>query len=271
MSDRLSEPTGAVGPGRAPSEPNRGGPVDVPAPNESSCLLGAPDPRKGGRRATMLGGAAAGLEAVLGTGASSPRANMARPGPALRRTRTLSPPDRRGARREQTAPRSGVGPVGPASHSRPGGSPMDVLHDRCAGLDVHKKTVVACVRSVGPDGSVEVPHLRHHDRRPARAGRLARRRGGPPRRHGIHRRLLEADLAPARGPLRADAGQRRPHQAGPRAEDRRQGRRVDRPAAPARPALAQLRAAPAGPRAPRPDPAAGPVDRRQGGGRQSGP
>ena len=31
---------------------------------------------------------------------------------------------------------------------------MDVLHSRCAGLDVHKKTVVACVRSVGPDGVV---------------------------------------------------------------------------------------------------------------------
>ena len=31
---------------------------------------------------------------------------------------------------------------------------MDVLHARCAGLDVHKKTVVACVRSVGPDGQV---------------------------------------------------------------------------------------------------------------------
>ena len=31
---------------------------------------------------------------------------------------------------------------------------MDVLHERCAGLDVHKKTVVACVRSVGADGGV---------------------------------------------------------------------------------------------------------------------
>jgi transposase len=31
---------------------------------------------------------------------------------------------------------------------------LDVLHARCAGLDVHKKTVVACVRSVGPDGQV---------------------------------------------------------------------------------------------------------------------
>jgi transposase len=32
---------------------------------------------------------------------------------------------------------------------------MDILHDRCAGLDLHKKTVVACVRSLGPDGRVE--------------------------------------------------------------------------------------------------------------------
>jgi transposase len=31
---------------------------------------------------------------------------------------------------------------------------MDIIHDRCAGLDVHKKTVVACVRRTGPDGSV---------------------------------------------------------------------------------------------------------------------
>jgi len=31
---------------------------------------------------------------------------------------------------------------------------MDVLHARCAGLDVHKKTVVACVRRVDPAGKV---------------------------------------------------------------------------------------------------------------------
>jgi transposase len=31
---------------------------------------------------------------------------------------------------------------------------MEMLHDCCAGLDVHKKTVVACVRRVGPDGTV---------------------------------------------------------------------------------------------------------------------
>jgi transposase len=29
---------------------------------------------------------------------------------------------------------------------------MDLIYPRCAGLDVHKKTVVACVRHVGPDG-----------------------------------------------------------------------------------------------------------------------
>jgi transposase len=31
---------------------------------------------------------------------------------------------------------------------------MDLLHPCCAGLDVHKKTVVACVRRAGPDGQV---------------------------------------------------------------------------------------------------------------------
>jgi len=31
---------------------------------------------------------------------------------------------------------------------------MNVLHPCCAGLDVHKKTVFACIRKVGPDGAV---------------------------------------------------------------------------------------------------------------------
>jgi transposase len=31
---------------------------------------------------------------------------------------------------------------------------MDMIHVCCAGLDVHKKTVVACIRRVGPDGHV---------------------------------------------------------------------------------------------------------------------
>src|SRR5437763_16116083 len=33
---------------------------------------------------------------------------------------------------------------------------MDSLVERCAGLDVHKDTVVACVRYPGPDGGREV-------------------------------------------------------------------------------------------------------------------
>jgi transposase len=32
---------------------------------------------------------------------------------------------------------------------------MDMIHPRCAGLDVHKKTVVACVRSAATDGRVD--------------------------------------------------------------------------------------------------------------------
>jgi transposase len=32
---------------------------------------------------------------------------------------------------------------------------MDIVHDRCAGLDVHKKTVVACARRINPDGTVD--------------------------------------------------------------------------------------------------------------------
>jgi transposase len=32
---------------------------------------------------------------------------------------------------------------------------MNLLHDCCAGLDVHKKTVVACIRRLGPDGTVQ--------------------------------------------------------------------------------------------------------------------
>jgi transposase len=31
---------------------------------------------------------------------------------------------------------------------------MEILHPCCAGLDVHKRTVVACVRRIGPDGQV---------------------------------------------------------------------------------------------------------------------
>jgi transposase len=36
---------------------------------------------------------------------------------------------------------------------------MDIIYQCCAGLDVHKQTVVACIRRVGPDGAVN-PQVR---------------------------------------------------------------------------------------------------------------
>ena len=36
---------------------------------------------------------------------------------------------------------------------------MDILYPRCAGLDVHKDVVVACVRCVSPPAHQEVRHF----------------------------------------------------------------------------------------------------------------
>src|SRR5215213_10395142 len=36
----------------------------------------------------------------------------------------------------------------------PGGTAMDVMYPCCAGLDVHKDSVYACVRRAGPGGAV---------------------------------------------------------------------------------------------------------------------
>src|SRR2546423_12132994 len=38
-----------------------------------------------------------------------------------------------------------------------GGAVMDIVHTRCCGLDVHKKSVVACVLISQPDGLLERP------------------------------------------------------------------------------------------------------------------
>ncbi len=48
---------------------------------------------------------------------------------------------------------------------------MQVLYGRCAGLDVHKKTVVACVLTSteqGVNGQIEVP-TGGHEKSPPRA------------------------------------------------------------------------------------------------------
>ena len=86
-------------------------------------------------------------------------------------------------------------------------------------------------------------HLRHDHLGSAGAGRLARIPGRRTRRHGSHRRVLEARVARARRPLRAGAGQRRARQERARAQDRRQRRNVAGRPAGARPDPRQLRAA----------------------------
>jgi transposase len=62
---------------------------------------------------------------------------------------------------------------------------MQVIHERCAGLDVHKRTVVACVRCTQANGQVHT-HLWHVDRRFAGPLRLVSRLAGGPGSHGEH-------------------------------------------------------------------------------------
>ena len=107
---------------------------------------------------------------------------------------------------------------------------MQVMYERCAGLDVHKKTVVACV--LIPDGQVgwgqEIPHLWDDDGRFARALRLAAGVWVHACRHREHRRLLEAGVQHPGGHLRGVAGQCPARQGGARAQDGREGRGVAR-------------------------------------------
>jgi hypothetical protein len=108
--------------------------------------------------------------------------------------------------------------------------------------------------------------LRDQRPRAAAAGRPPGVAGRDRRGDGVDRRLLEAGLEPAGGPLRTDAGQRPAREAGPRPQDRREGLPVDRRAAGARAAQAQLRARPPAARAARPDAAAGAAAGRPGAG-----
>ena len=90
---------------------------------------------------------------------------------------------------------------------------MKTWHQRCAGLDVHKVEVVACLRLVSKGGrsSARCAGSRRR-RRIAGACRVA---GGGPvhdRGDGGDRRVLEAGLAHSRRPLRAGAGERGAHQ-----------------------------------------------------------
>src|SRR2546425_10450835 len=84
---------------------------------------------------------------------------------------------------------------------------MAVIYSRCAGLDVHKQTVVACVR-IASDGPPlqEVRTFAYYHLGAAGPGRLARILRRRARRHGGHRRVLEAGVARARRPLPAGGG-----------------------------------------------------------------
>src|SRR6516165_10484642 len=73
---------------------------------------------------------------------------------------------------------------------------MEVTYPRCAGLDVHKETVVACVRIVaGGEVSRLSADVRDDDGEPDRVGRVA----GSERLHacgdGSDRGVLEAGVA----------------------------------------------------------------------------
>src|SRR5262249_36399909 len=112
---------------------------------------------------------------------------------------------------------------------------MEVIHERCAGLDVHKETVVGCVR-VSERGEV-----RHEVRRFATttAGLLEladwlRQAGCTPRGNGSYWGLLEAGVGHPGGGVRADPGQPGTHPERAGAQKRRQRRDLDRRPAGAR-------------------------------------
>jgi hypothetical protein len=69
------------------------------------------------------------------------------PGPDRDAHPNLSPPHPGEHPEQSDEPARSAGGRGP-----PGDAPMDVLNACCAGLDVHKKTVVACALRTGPDG-----------------------------------------------------------------------------------------------------------------------
>lgn len=102
---------------------------------------------------------------------------------------------------------------------------MNVVHERCCGLDVHKAPVVACRLTLGRK---EASTFSDHNARFAGFGRLADRRWYYRGRDGVYGRVLEARLQRARvNRPRGDGSERSPHQGGPMSEDRRQRRRMD--------------------------------------------
>jgi hypothetical protein len=72
-------------------------------------------------------------------------------------------------------------------------SNMETLVERCAGLDVHKDSVTACVRVPNGHGGPSRDPPVHHDHRGVGAtGRVAGQLRGDPGGNGVDRVLLEA-------------------------------------------------------------------------------
>ena len=120
---------------------------------------------------------------------------------------------------------------------------MDIVLERCAGIDVHKNPHCCGLpaqaeqlrRACRSDTDV-----RDDDRRVVAALRLAERRRLHPRRHREHRRLLAARPQSPGGVLRGLAAERPAHQGRPRQENGRARRAVDRRAPAPRPGAPQL-------------------------------
>ncbi len=116
---------------------------------------------------------------------------------------------------------------------------MDVLIERCAGLDVHKKTVVACIRTPGGGaGKRRRNAVRTFQTTMTGLEALREWLGG----HGVTHAAMES-TGVYWCPVHAAAGQRPPRQAGARPQDGREGLRVAGATAGVRPAQGQLRSA----------------------------
>jgi len=82
---------------------------------------------------------------------------------------------------------------------------METVIERGCGLDVHKKSVAACVRVPGPKGTRE-SHVRTFGTMAAELAALREwleSQGGHPGGHGEHGGVLEARVGRARGVSRS--------------------------------------------------------------------
>src|SRR6266480_4685324 len=107
---------------------------------------------------------------------------------------------------------------------------MQVLYERCCGLDVHKKMVVACVLITSADGQV---HKQVRTVATTTAGLLALADWLATLQvshvaHDAYGDLLATRVQSTGSRAHAHFGQCPAHESGPRTQDRHEGRGVDR-------------------------------------------